>query len=247
MKTFVTALLLIIPTLAFAQQGTVTYVEAIKLDMELPPEMAHMADEIPKSQTSTKVLYFNENAALMKDAPADSDEDGNIEIGNDNFQVKMVVADNESEFFSDFANGTLVEKRNFMGRKFIISGDGEPIAWKLTGNQSEYLGYLCQEATATRDSVNIVAWFTPEIPVSAGPATYSGLPGLILAVDIDGGNRAYTATKLSLDPVDPALIAAPTKGKQVTRSEFEQIMEEKMKEMGAERSGRGGFKITIDN
>ena len=28
--------------------------------------------------------------------------------------------------------------------------------------------------------VEVVAWFTPEIPVSSGPSWYQGLPGLIL-------------------------------------------------------------------
>ena len=33
----------------------------------------------------------------------------------------------------------------------------------------------------------MTAWFTPEIPVSTGPAMYGGLPGLIL--EISDGNR----------------------------------------------------------
>ncbi len=33
--------------------------------------------------------------------------------------------------------------------------------------------------------VEVVAWFTPEIPVSSGPSWYQGLPGLILEVSDD--------------------------------------------------------------
>ena len=30
--------------------------------------------------------------------------------------------------------------------------------------------------------VNVVAWFTPEIPIATGPSWYGGLPGLILEI-----------------------------------------------------------------
>ena len=33
--------------------------------------------------------------------------------------------------------------------------------------------------------VNVVAWFTPEIPIATGPSRYGGLPGLILEVSDD--------------------------------------------------------------
>ena len=33
--------------------------------------------------------------------------------------------------------------------------------------------------------IEIIAWYTPDIPVSNGPSTYQGLPGLILEVTED--------------------------------------------------------------
>ena len=40
--------------------------------------------------------------------------------------------------------------------------------------------------------------FTPEIPVSTGPAMYGGLPGLILEIGDD--NRVMICTKVVLNP-----------------------------------------------
>ena len=246
MKQFVTALLLLFPLVAMGQQGSVKYLEATKLEIDLPPEMAHMADELPTSQTATKMLMFTESASLMKDAPAESDEEGSVDWQTENVHMKIAVAKNESEFFHDLESGESVEKRNFMGRTFRIAG-GDPIQWRLTGEQSEFLGYACQKAVAERDSSQIVAWFTPEIPISAGPAGYNGLPGLVLVVDIDDGQRTYTAQEVDLENVKVDDIKPPKKGKEVSREEFDQIVEEKMKEMGAERSGNRGFKIVVDN
>ena len=238
MKVIVTVLLALLPIAAFAQQGTVTYTEAVKLNIELPPEMAEMAKDMPSSQTSTKALLFTESASLMKDAPAEEDEASSFEGHGDNVSFKMKFETDESEIYHNMDSGDLVEKRSFMGRTFRISGGDDNLQWKLTGEQSEFLGYACQKAIAMDDTVEVVAWFTPEIPVSAGPAEFFGLPGLVLVVDVDSGQRTYTATKVSLDDVDAGEIIPPKKGKKVTQEEFQEIFDEKMAEMDARDNGK---------
>jgi GLPGLI family protein len=153
----------------------------------------------------------------------------------------------KKETYSHFDEEVVIEKRDFMGRTFLITGTPAPLAWRLTDERSEFLGYLCQKAIATRDSTTIEAWFTPQIPVPAGPGTYSGLPGLILVVNENDGQRSIVAKELSLEPLGEDAIVAPEDGKQVTRAEFDAIVEEKMKEMGAERSGNGGARFIIRN
>ena len=83
----------------------------------------------------------------------------------------------------------------------------------------------------------MTAWFTPEIPVSTGPAMYGGLPGLNF--EISDGNRAMLCTKVVLNPEEKIKIKEPSKGKVVTNSEFNKIQGDKMNEM-RERYNRGG-------
>lgn len=88
--------------------------------------------------------------------------------------------------------------------------------------------------------IEITAWFTPEIPVSQGPAEYWGLPGLIL--ELNAGNTAILCTKIVLNAEDKEEIKEPTKGKEVNQKEYDKILLEKMEEM-SERfrgGGRGG-------
>jgi hypothetical protein len=59
-----------------------------------------------------------------------------------------------------------------------------------------------------------------------------------MQIDINAGERVVTATELKTEGVDTSVIVAPTKGKEVTAEEFEQIRKEKMKEMGMQ--GQGG-------
>lgn len=80
----------------------------------------------------------------------------------------------------------------------------------------------------------VEAWYTPQIPVSHGPLEYWGLPGLILEVSAD--NTTMLCSKLILNPEETIEIEAPDKGKEVTKSEYQAIITEKMKEF---RDNRG--------
>jgi len=106
------------------------------------------------------------------------------------------------------------------------------------------LDYPCQEAELDGAEEKTLAWFTPMIPVSAGPGEYGGLPGMILAVDINDGQNTITATSVELTSLDKDLMKKPKKGKKVTREKFDQIVKEKMEEMGAEQ-GEGGSQFII--
>jgi len=77
--------------------------------------------------------------------------------------------------------------------------------------------------------VEIVAWYTPEIPVNQGPSSFWGLPGLILAVSDD--ITTIVCSELTLNPTEKIEIKAPSKGKRVTQAEYDKISQEKMKEM----------------
>jgi GLPGLI family protein len=135
-------------------------------------------------------------------------------------------------------NGTIAETREFMGRTFLISGTQPSYAWKLSGEQSEFLGYMVQKATAVQDSAVIEAWFAPEIPVSAGPGLFSGLPGMILVVSVDDGRTVYSATEITLEGLEDGAIRVPEDGQEVSRDEYEEIVAEKLAEIEMMRSSR---------
>lgn len=93
----------------------------------------------------------------------------------------------------------------------------------------------------TPKEIEITAWYTMQIPVSQGPAEYNGLPGLILEINAD--KTTILCSKIVLNPSEKALIKAPSKGKEVTKKEYNDIVKKKMEEMremyGGRRGGRG--------
>jgi hypothetical protein len=140
--------------------------------------------------------------------------------------------------FTDLGSGSYVELRSLLGRTFRITDTRPSFAWKLTGESASFLGYPVFQAIAKQDTTTLEAWFTPDIPVSAGPAQYGGLPGLILTLAIDSNRVVYTATAVDLKtPVEK--IAVPSDGSKVSRAEYDKILAEKQAEMAKSRRGRG--------
>ena len=86
------------------------------------------------------------------------------------------------------------------------------------------------------EMVEIVAWYSPMIPVSQGPTEYWGLPGLIL--ELSAGNTTMLCSKIVMNPEEKIEIKRPTKGEVVTKKEYNEIITGKMQEMRDNR-GRG--------
>jgi GLPGLI family protein len=87
------------------------------------------------------------------------------------------------------------------------------------------------------DTLHITAWFTDAIPISAGPDNYCGLPGLILALDVNNGRTVFVATEVSTK-VDASDVKQPKSGKQVTQAQFD---DERKKVFAEMQQNRGAF------
>ena len=92
------------------------------------------------------------------------------------------------------------------------------------------------EEIEKEEMVEVVAWYSPMIPVSQGPTEYWGLPGLIL--ELSAGNTTMLCSKIVMNPEEKIEIKRPTKGDVVTKKEYNEIITGKMQEMRDNR-GRG--------
>jgi GLPGLI family protein len=75
----------------------------------------------------------------------------------------------------------------------------------------------------------IVAWYTPEIPLSFGPNNYWGLPGLIL--EINEENTVILCSKVVLNSKSKVKVKRPNTGDKVSQKEFDAIQKKKMDSM----------------
>ena len=257
------------PVAASAQHGSIRFDLAVRFDFDLLPEGREaLRDQIPARSFASMVLLFDGSESLMapalssgvpadrRGAPAvkDLDAEKPETIGFEaNARLKGLVerlkmgstsrSDHEKllQIYVNHEDGTVAEAVEFMGRDFLIRGEQVTYPWRLTGEQSEFLGFVVQRATALQDSTTIEAWFTTEIPISAGPGPYSGLPGMILVVSVDNEQLVYSATEVNLDALEAGVIRPPEDGNEVSRDEYEEIVAEKLDEvrtLGAPRWAR---------
>ncbi|GAB4155889.1 MAG: GLPGLI family protein [Winogradskyella sp.] len=87
-------------------------------------------------------------------------------------------------------------------------------------------------------TIEVVAWYTPQVPINQGPDDYWGLPGLILEVNAD--RTTILCTKIIMNPEEKEDIEKPKKGDEVTKAEYNEIITKKMQEMREMYGGRRG-------
>ena len=241
MNLLFTLSLLLVSASMIAQtnSGMVHYEETIELNIDLDGDASQYAHLLPSSQTNNFVLrYTPEHAHYTVGeeaaAPPAPQADGEAMV-----QIKIMRSSDNSAVYTDLKESSMVEQRNIFGRPFRIEHELDGGEWKLTNEQRTILGYTCMKAVTGPDTLQTIAWFTPQIPVSVGPGTYGQLPGLILEVERD--NITIKATEVLAEIDKPEVMEAPTKGKKVTQEEFDRIQEEKLEEMNLQ----GGRRIEI--
>lgn len=72
----------------------------------------------------------------------------------------------------------------------VVSFDipGNMLQWTFGDEQQTILGYACSKATTTYRGRLVTAWFAEELPYDAGPYCFSGLPGLVMKVEMEGAS-----------------------------------------------------------
>jgi len=217
--------------------GTISYQQVIRYSFDKIKD-AHGDDQqtsawlasLPEEISAVRVLHFNAEKALFeeeasKSAPADPRLQRAIMYEGMLSPPRPLV----QKVFYDFENNRKLQQVEYLTRLFLVDSEIEAVPWKLGSEKKKVLEYTCMKATMILDDQDIVAWFSPEIPVSLGPSVFSGLPGLILAVERNG-ETAYVATSVQLAPPPDEAIIKPDKGSKVSVGEFAVIQKEKEKE-----------------
>lgn len=243
MKKLILALAFIYPIVVFGQNsGAITYQSIIKIDVELPEGMEQFAHMIPSEKSFRKVLLFDATQSLYQDVEKEVAEEEPSREEN-GVQMKIGFERSESKLYRNNESGEIIEERFFMDKKFLIKKNAQRHKWAMIREQKTILGYTCQKAIYRDSSETVVAWYTSQIPVSAGPGAYAGLPGMILELDIDEGQQRVVATDVALKALAQDSIVQPKKGKKVSEEVFNKIVDQKTKELQEQFGGSGNVII----
>lgn len=167
-------------------------------------------EQYKKSQPQFRVLKstlaFSKDKTLFTPAPAE-------EIARSWFS-DIPASTQNNIIYTDLSSNTSIAQKTVFEETFLLRDSTRKINWKITSETRDIAGYSCRRANAIiMDSIYVVAFYTDEIPVSGGPESFTGLPGMILGVALPHENMSWFA-RLVIDKALPAgTISPPKKGK----------------------------------
>lgn len=173
------------------------------------------------------VLLFKNNKSTFKEiSKLNFDEEENSL--STSFSKSM--GGGEGVYFTNRTNNEIYQQKGFENELFLIKLNTNN-DWNLT-QETKLIGvYTCFKATkqdyfvgssGNKVQVDIIAWYTPDIPYSFGPLHYNGLPGLI--VELQNNKTIFYAKEIRMNIKEKINISKPKKGIVVTQKRFDSIV-----------------------
>lgn len=246
--------------------GKATYKTSRKTNFKIGGEKSTMSDaqkeeieaRIRKMNQKTYVLEFDKITSTYKQEAklnAPQPKKGGIAIFGSN---------STDIYYKNILTKRFTNKTTIMGKAFLIKDTLPTYNWQLSSEIKHIGKYTCNKATFSKEieknsfsfvdgtptsvkkkvTVNTTAWYTTEVPISNGPSSFYGLPGLIL--EINDGTTTMVCTEIILNPTDKVKIEEPEKGKEVNQQEYNEISAKKEKELMERFKSKDGKGIEIN-
>ena len=267
MKLLFTFLLAFATVTTFAQknfQGKATYMSKTTIDMS---RFGKMSEQEKKQRLArfksflekTYTLTFNKtSSSFREEVKLEAPGASGPSWGRSNGQGSI---------YKNTKDKKMIEDVEQFSKRFLVVEEMEQAQWEMGMETKKIGQYTCYKATLVKEDTNIdwgsifsrstkkkdstntkdaepskkmmliTAWYTPQIPVSTGPDTYYGLPGLIL--EINAGRTTMLCTEVTISSKEVLEIDAPNKGKEVSREEYIKIVKVKTEELKERFQSRG--------
>lgn len=206
------------------------------------PHAKDLAEQLGQTITDEFVLEFTSDESIFKMLP--KLQKPNPQAGR--ITIRRTIMGEDEILYKNLKEKKLLNEKELYSKKFLIQDNLDNKDWELSKESKTIGEYVCfraiwrsprpivegdkDDSSQLRSEADeIIAWYTPQIPVQNGPTKYDGLPGLIL--EVQQGNQKFVCTKIVLNPDESIVIEKPNKGKKVSQEEFDIILEEKSQDM----------------
>lgn len=258
----IVALCMFCTSVVFSQefQGKATYKTHRKFDVKMSKGKNAPSDEVQKQIheqlkkqfQKTFTLAFTKSESVYKENKQLSAPNPKAKKSS----IQITISSGSDLLYKNIANHSYKKEVELSGKRFLIDDKLPNENWQLTSETKKIGNYTCYKATKSKEvtrksylntdgeheetekkeTVITTVWYTPQIPVSNGPEMYSGLPGLILEVQV--GKQTIVCSEIVLHPREKIQIKVPKKGKKVTQKKFDEIKDKHTNEMMERFLGR---------
>lgn len=210
MKSFITILLVLVSMQSitaqhayFGRSGIISFDKTMYMKNIVRKQYIDKADASSKAYFEAMMPSIPENVVLKKSLLFYGDETlfepqkGLAIEPAVQGQIMMFALDFDTQTLSNLKTKSYRRFNNIVGEKMIIQDTMKGMTWRLTDEYRDIAGYACRRANGlTPDSIYVVAYFANEIPVTGGPESINGLPGMILGLVVPSQHVSYFATKV---------------------------------------------------
>lgn len=179
------------------QGGEITYglkltynpIDSLKHKLSSPQAQKRAHDQVENVKEFLPSLHytlkFNKEKAYFKLQERMKNDNKKTRL----LEVALILSDSKGQYYTNFKNHANLRQTELGDTHYLIQK--RDYSWKLENGAKEIAGYTCRKATThekrnSEVTVNVTAWYCPEIPYNYGPKGYSGLPGLILGLEVNG-------------------------------------------------------------
>ena len=217
----------------FVKAGTISYERRISQFAALGNSeddsnmwMEELKKQFPKVVADNFTLQFNSKESfyyLTKENP-------------DNKYINMLFKPSETNYVNQkHESGTVTSAATIFENTYLVNDSLVKYEWKITGEVRDIAGFECKKAiTKICDSVVIVAFYTDQIPVQAGPENFNGLPGMILGIAVPRLGTTIFATSISLQAAPNYVLPTLSKPKKSTIKQLDADLVKTTKDWGKE-------------
>lgn len=94
--------------------------------------------------------------------------------------------------YNNYPKGKRIVQDAIFFDYYIFEDNNQPQQWTMIADsEKKVLGYTCCKATCSYRGRDYEAWYSPDLPINAGPWNFSGLPGLIMSVQDTKGHYTF--------------------------------------------------------
>lgn len=221
--------LIFITNLFFAQNSTIKYVakqiQESEFQKNTPEETRRALQQADELINSIKIeLVFNDSISVFKleDGYYPSTYEEKLAATKAGVSVPKYMNLNQNKSFFNNKGNPIVDEKEF------LIYDTLDFKWEILNEEKKIDNFTVIKAIGVANknerTVNVIAWFAPELPYRHGPFGIGNLPGIILEMQI--GTIHYTTKEINMKNNNEK-IEIPKKGKIISIETYYKIIKDR--------------------
>jgi len=180
-------------------------------------------DKMPEFKTAYYTLTLENDKSIYK-----------FDRWNDKipeFLKSWYQSEENNIWYYNYNSDKCTLQKNIDGNNLQISDSIPKLNWKLSNENRMIAGFNCRKAQAILfDSVYVFAFYTEEITLPGGPASFQGLPGTILGITVPRLYTSWIATKVNVTSVNESAIKPLSQKNPMSYKQLEALMKDRTKD-----------------